>query len=241
MSRLLPLVVVVLAACGGGPTATPGPGQTTAVGQTPGPAATAGPAATVGPGATLLPPPGGVTIPEACAAGFVEYLKAIEPVVSGFDPATSTLGDFFTTDQAASEKGVELLVANDGNATYSCSEVGLEFAYFDARSPWAAIHQVASANAPGTEPYLQVNERVAALDNTQLSDFGAATCADASGRIKEAVSGLISAGTASAEDMPVEAGIDLLGLYRAYLNSVADGTCPDVLGNDEFDFFGSIG
>ena len=137
-------------------------------------------------------------------------------------------------------EGVELLVANDGTPrTAVPRSAGVRVLRFALA--WAAIHQVAAANAPGTQPYLQVNERVAALDNTQLSDFGAATCEDASGRIKEAVSGLVGAGTASAEDMPVEAGIDLLGLYRAYLNSVADGTCPDVLGNDEFDFFGSIG
>lgn|GEM_PF-2264277 len=63
------------------------------------------------------------------------YLRTIEPVVAAFDPATGTMGDFYTADDAAGEKGIELMMANGASAIYSCSEVGLEFAYFDSRSP----------------------------------------------------------------------------------------------------------
>lgn len=77
-----------------------------------------------------------------------EYLQAIEPVVD-FDPATGSVADFYAADEAASEAGIELMTANGSAATYSCSEVGLKFPYFDSRSRWEAIHVIASEQAPG--------------------------------------------------------------------------------------------
>ena len=44
------------------------------------------------------------------------------------------------------------------------------------------------------------------------------------------------------EKMPFAAGVELLGLYKAYLGQVQIEACPrDALGNDEFGFFGSAG
>jgi hypothetical protein len=234
MRKLLPLALVLLSGCGGA-AATTLPGQPT------------NPAQTTGTGATVEPPAtgqatgaAGVVIPASCAAGFIEYLKAIEPVVAGFDPATDTLGDFFAADDAAGDKGYELLTANDSRATYSCSEVGLEFNYFDSRSPWAAIHEIASANAPGTVGYLQVNERVSAIDIAEMSDYGVATCDDAVARIKKGVADATNSGMATVDDMSVDPGIALLGLYNAYLAQVREELCPrDALGNDEFGFMGA--
>ena len=233
MRRLLPLALVVLSACGGGATSPTNPGATTNAAQTIGPGATTNATPTAGTS---------VVIPAACAAGFIEYLKGIEPVVSGFHSASAAFGDFFSVDEAASEKGVEIMMANGAAATYSCPEVGLEFAYFDTRSPWSAIHEIAAANAPGTIAYLQIKELVSAIDTAELSDYGVVSCDDAVARIKKGVADETGAGTESAEDMDVDAGLALLGLYRAYLADVRDGACPaDALGNDEFDFFGAIG
>jgi hypothetical protein len=236
MRRLLALALVLLAGCGGTTISTSLP-VITAPGQTAG-AATTAPAATTGAAGT---PATGVTIPAACAAGFTDFLKQIEPVVAGFDLETATLGEFFTVDDLAKEKGVDIMMANGAAATYSCPEVGLEFAYFDSNSPWLAIHELATAQAPGTEPWLQVTEKLAQIDGAKLADFGAATCEDGSKRIKDAVAGQMGAGTHTAADMAIGPGLELLGLYRAYLAAVREGTCPDVLGNDEFDFFGAIG
>jgi hypothetical protein len=179
-------------------------------------------------------------IPDSCAAGFIDFLKAIEPVTSAFDPATATFGDFFTADDAVSDKGVELLLANGGYATYSCSGVGLEFAYFDDSSPWAAIHQVAAANAPGTVAWLQTKEKVSALDVAQLTDYGESTCDSAVARIKQDVADGLAAGNETVDDLSVDEGLAVLGLYNAYIAQVGAGTCPrDQLGNDEFGYMGT--
>ena len=234
MRRLLPLALVLLSGCGGA-IATTGPGQAT-IG--PPPAGSGAPASTTGaPQSTAA---AGVVIPAACAAGFIEYLKAIEPVVSGFDPATDTLGDFVDADRAAGDKGFELMSANGSRATYSCSEVGLEFNYFDSRSPWAAIHAIASAQAPGTVGYLLVNERVSNVDIGVMSDYDVATCDEAVASIKADVAAASADGAESVDDLSVDEGIALLGLYKAYIAQAREEVCPrDELGNDEFGFMGA--
>ena len=248
MRRLLPLVLVVAAGCGGaiaGPTSPGGgttPAQTSATGGQPTTGA-GGPGATTPAGGGQATPGGNSgAIPESCATGFIAYLKAIEPLASGFDPATATLGDFFTAKEAISEKGVEILMENGATATYSCPEVGLEFAYFDSRSPWASILQIATADAPGTVAWLETNQQVSAIDVGQMADYGASTCDDAVTQIKAGVAAATGAGMAKAADMGVGEGIALLGLYKTYLAGVRDGACTaDALGNDEFNFFGAIG
>ncbi len=242
MKRLLLLVSVLLAACGGTTVSTSLPVLTPEPGQTGGAATGAPGVATGGPPAASAGAPSaatGVTIPAACAAGFTDYLKKIEPAVAAFDPGTDTFADLQAFEEA--ERLVSLDLMSSGGATYSCSEVGLEFAYFDARSPWPAIYEIANAQAPGTVAYLQATEALAALDTATFETYGAMNCEDASKQVKDGVAKFTGAGTASARDVPFEVGIALLGLYKAYLHSVADGTCPDVLGNDEFGFFGAVG
>jgi hypothetical protein len=235
MRRLLPLALVLLSGCPGATTSPTLSGQATTPAQTSATGSTGAPPAT-----SQATTAAGVEIPAACVAGFTAYLKAIEPVVAGFDPTTAIFGAFFDADDAAGEKGIELMTANGARATYSCPEVGLEFAYFDSHSPWAAIHAIATAQAPGTEPYLQVKEQVSAIDNAQLSDYDVATCDDAVARIKQEIADQTAAGTDTVDNMSVTEGIDLLGLYKAYLSDVQDGACPaDALGNDEFGFIGS--
>lgn len=240
------LVPVALLGCAGGPAPTVAPGQTTAAGPTGGPGSTSpGPGSATGAPPASVPPASqgtgsGNVIPAACAAGFIAFLKAIEPVTAGFDPATARLGDFFTTERAVKDKGFELM--DGGYASYSCSEVGLEFNYFDTRSPWPSILELAAAQAPGTVPYMQVNQQVSMIDVAQMADFGVSSCEDAVARIKQAVAGQKGAGNDSAADMPAMAGLELLGLYKAYIADVGEEACPrDVLGNDEFVFFGAIG
>ncbi len=157
-------------------------------------------------------------------------------------PATGTLGDLSSADQATSEKAFELLDANGGQATYSCSEVGLEWAYFDARTPWDAVLAVAANAAPGTVAFLTGLRTTTALDEAKLSDYGISGCDDAVDAIKKQVAAEISAGTADVEAMPFDDGVQLLGLYKAYLREVQTEACPrDALGNDEFGFIGTAG
>jgi hypothetical protein len=244
MKRLLAVAFVIpamvaLAGCGGGAanTANPGGGTTEPGATVGGPAATtqAGPA-TPEPAATE--DTGGTTteIPADCAAGFVEYLKAIEPITDGFDPATGTMAELGTLDQAIGMKGFELMDANGGSATYSCSDVGLEFNYFDMRSPWAAIHQLAAAQAPGTAGYLQATEEVSALDDDLIADHGMASCEEAAAKIKADVKKAMAAGTDTMDGMFVQDAAPLLGLYNAYNTEVREGRCTNELGNDEFGF-----
>lgn len=181
-------------------------------------------------------------LPAACAEDFAKYLADIEPVVSAFDPATATLGDVSTADQAVNEKSIELLMANDSRAPYSCSEVGLEWAYFDSNTPWDAVLALAASTAPGTVGYLTAVRDMAAIETAKVTDYGVDGCDAAVASIKERVAAERSGGTAGAADMPLQDGLALLGLYKAYLADVRNGVCPrDVLGNDEFGFFGSIG
>jgi hypothetical protein len=181
-------------------------------------------------------------LPVKCAEGFATYLKAIEPIVSSFDPAKATLGDLSSADDATSEKAFELLDANGGRAPYSCSEVGLEWAYFDSNSPWDAILAVAAGAAPGTVAYLTGLRATTALDEAKLSDYGIAGCDEAVKAIKKQVAAQTKSGTKGVEKMPFAAGVELLGLYKAYIRQVQTEACPrDALGNDEFGFFGSAG
>ena len=201
-------------------------------------AAPPSPAAAASPGATG----NRAALPAACAAGFAKYLTEIEPIVSSFDPATATLGDLTTADQAVGEKSIELLMANNATAPYSCSEVGLEWAYFDSNTPWDAVLAVASESAPGTVAYLTAVRDMAAIDVAKVTDYGVEGCDAAVAKIKDQVAAEISAGAAGAEEMALQDGLALLGLYKAYLADVRNGVCPpDKLGNDEFEFFGSMG
>ena len=229
MRRLLPLALVLLSGCGSATTAPTLPVQATTAGQATGTSTTPGPG--------LPTAAAGAVIPAACAAGFTDYLKLIEPIVAGFDPARSTFGDFYTVDNAASDKGTDVMLANGAKATYSCPEVGLEYNSFGINSPWAAILEIAHAQASGTVAYLEMERKVVALDNAKLSDYGSTGCDDAVARIRQAVADQSGAGKDTVADMGVDAGLALFGLYTAYLSQVQDGVCPpDVLGNDEFDF-----
>jgi hypothetical protein len=181
-------------------------------------------------------------LPAKCAEGLAAYLKAIEPVVSSFASAKATLGDLSTAERATSDKAFELLNANGGRAPYSCSEVGLEWAYFDSNSPWDAILAVAANAAPGTVAYLTGLRATKALDVAKLSDYGIAGCDEAVKTIKKRVADQTASGKKGVEKMPFADGVKLLGLYKAYIREVQTQACPrDALGNAEFGFFGSAG
>ena len=241
MRRLLLLVVVVLMGCSGpgtAATAEPGNGSTAPTVRPPEPAipsSAASPASSESSG-------GAAVLPGACESGFAKYLHDIESIVSSFDPATATLGDLSSVEQAVQEKSVELLMANNATAPYSCSEAGLEWAYFDSNTPWEAVQAVAAREAPGTVAYLAAIRDMSAIDVAKVTDYGVEGCDAAVASIKERVAAELSGGSAGAEEMGLKDGLALLGLYKAYLRDVQDGACPaDALGNDEFGFFGAIG
>ena len=241
MRRFLPfLMLVLLIGCSPAPGGTAGVGTPTiaAPGSSVEPTAGAPSSGASAPSSAST----GVTLPAECAAGLAAYLVAIEPIVASFDPASATLGDLDSADQATSEKAFELLDANGGRATYSCSEVGLEWAYFDSNTPWDAVLAVAADAAPGTVPYLTGLRAKTSLDLAELSDYDIEGCGEAVQAIKEQVADQLSAGMEGAETMPFNAGVELLGLYKAYIRQVQLEACPrDELGNDEFGFFGSVG
>ena len=239
MRRLLPLGMVLLlgsvAGCSGG--AAPGGGQATT-----GPTTVAG--ATNGPESAAPPMDEGsaattTALPADCAKGLGEYLVAIEPLVAKFDPAKDTLAALYKAKDAAHEKGMELLDANDSRAPYSCSDVGLEWAYFDSRTPWDAVLAVANDAAPGTVGYLTGLRSNAALDEAKLADYGIDGCDAAVSSIKKDV----KAGSKNAsgvDKLDFQKAIELLGHYKAYMHDVQDEVCPrDQLGNKEWDFMGS--
>ena len=246
MRRLLSVLVIVLMLAGC--SATPGAAPTD--GPPAGSSAPSAPSGSSAPGETALPPSpassqaagnAGV-LPGACEAGFAKYLTEIESIVSAFDPATATLGDLSTADQAVQEKSYELLAANNSTAPYSCSEVGLEFAYFDSNTPWDAVMAVASTAAPGTVAYLTAVRDMAAIEVAKVTDYGVEGCDAAVASIKERVAAELSGGADGGEDMGLKEGLALLGLYKAYMADVRNEICPrDELGNDEFGFFGSLG
>ena len=239
MRRVLAVVTLIaLAGCGGG--GTPATGQP---GQSSGTVATITPGQT-GAAATQAPPAtqsaGGTTaLPAGCAAGFIAYLKLIEPEAARFDPATATLKDFDTVDRAVHEKSIEAL--NNPATLYDCSSVGLEFAYFDAGTPWDTVLQVASAEAPGTVDYFTTVRRKSASVVGKMADYGATSCEDAVARIQRGVQDATESGAGDVGDMTLDDGLALLGLYDTYLHEVQNGACPaDKLGNDEFEFFGTF-
>lgn len=167
---------------------------------------------------------------------------AIEPLVASFDPAKATLDDLTKAGKGARDKAIELLNANGGRATYSCSEVGLEFAYFDSKTPWEAVLAVASDAAPGTVAYLTGLRAMAAMDVAVLSDYGIAGCDDAVKTIKKGVADQKASGKKRVVEMPFDPGLELLGLYKTYMRQVQTEACPrDALGNDEFVFIGAAG
>jgi len=241
MRRYLPLALILLMApvAGCSSAATPSGGQ-----------ATSGPSAAVGaseePQAPQSAPPASdepsaatsTVLPADCAEGLGKYLAAIEPLVTKFDPAKDTLGDLYKADDRAGDKAYELLVANDSRAPYSCSEVGLEWAYFDANTPWDAVLIVAADAAPGTVGYLNALRDHAALDVAKLSDYGIDGCDAAVSSIKKDVKAAKK--LSGVDEMKLQAGLELLGHYKAYMHDVQNEVCPrDQLGNDEFGFMGS--
>ena len=242
MRRFLPLLMMVLLiGCSQAPGAA-APGAATPSSAAPG--SPGGSTAEAPSSAASAPPSASTTVvlPAKCAAGLAAYLVAIEPIVGSFDPATRTLGDLASAKQATSDKAYELLSANGGRAPYSCSEVGLEWAYFDVNSPWDAILAVAADAAPGTVAYLTGLRATSALDVAKLSDYGIAGCDDAVKTIKKRVAAQTASGTKGVEKMPFAAGVELLGLYKAYIRQVQIGVCPrDALGNAEFGFIGTAG
>ncbi len=180
----------------------------------------------------------GGALPAGCAEGFGAYLTAIEPIVADFDPATATLRSLADLEQVVHEKEIELLDANDSRATYDCTAIGLEWAYFDASSPWDAVLAFADEMAPGAVAYLTAVRDLAAIDVAKVTDYGVDGCDVAVAAIKDAVA---AAGGAIAGELPLADGLRILGLYKAYLTDVRNELCPrDELGNDEFDFFRGV-
>ena len=242
MRRFLPLLVILLMGCSGGPgsasTDSPSASAGSAASPTPGGSSAASPAASPAASAASNAGP----LPGECAKGLGDYLVAIEPLVSKFDPAKATLGDLFTAKEAVQTKSVELLMANDATAPYSCSEVGLEWAYFDSRSPWDAVLVVAGDAAPGTVGYLTAQREMSAMDVNPVTAYGVEGCDAAVASIKKGVRANSNKGKSEVVDMGFKDAVALLGLYRAYMHDVGNEVCPrDVLGNDEFDFFGAAG
>ena len=233
---LLPLVVILilmLAACSG--SAAPGGSQVT---NAPTKAPDATEAAGSVPAASDEPSGAATTVlPAECAEGLGKYLVAIEPLVAKFDPAKDTLGALYKAEDAAGDKAYELLQANNSTAPYSCSEVGLEWAYFDAHTPWDAVLVVASGAAPGTIGYLHALRDHAALDEAVLADYGIDGCDGAVSSIKKDVKAQSKKKVSGVDDMAFQDGVELLGRYNAYMHDVQDEKCPrDALGNNEFDF-----
>ena len=237
MRRLLPLVAILIVGCTSSPGVTPAGGG---AGASSGPASTntAAPGDSVAPSDTPAASSAGA-LPADCADGFTAYLTAIEPIVSSFDPSTAKLGDVETVDSAVQEKSMELLIANDSTAPYSCPDVGLEWSYFDASTPWDAVLATAADAAPGTVAYLTTQRDMANLDVAKVADYGVSGCDEAVAKIKADVAAQTVDG---ARDMALADGLALLGLYKAYLRDVQTEACPrDALGNDEFDFFLGVG
>jgi hypothetical protein len=252
MRRFLPLLVILLIGCSGGPGSASTGSPTTASDSASASAGSAVSPTPAGPSAASSVEPAASSeasagsnagvLPAACAKGLADYLVAIEPLVSKFDPAKAKLGAFFTAKDAVQEKSVELLMANDATAPYSCSEVGLEWAYFDSRSPWDAVLVVAGDAAPGTVGYLTAQREISAIDVNPVTAYGVEGCDAAVASIKKGVKANSNKGKSEVVDMGFKDAVALLGLYRAYMNDVAHEVCPrDVLGNDEFDFFGAAG
>ena len=251
MRRLLPILVILLVGCSGGPGSSPADGQTNASSAPTDPGA---PAASAEPGGSSAPPTEASTapseapsaaagaLPADCAEGLATFLASIEPQVSNFDLASGTLRDLLEADRAAGDTAYELLQANDSTAPYSCPEAGLDWAYFDSDSPWEAVLVVASDAAPGTVGYLTGLRAMSALDVDPVSTYGVEGCDAVVASLKERVAAQLSDDVEGVADMAFSDAVALFGLYRAYMRDVQNEVCPrDDLGNDEFDFMSSGG
>lgn len=240
---LMSVMAIVLVACSG---AAPGGSTGASDAPTVAPAsADAGvssePSSAPAPAAEASPTGGGGAgaLPAECAEGFAAYLTAIEPIVAGFDPAQATLRSLEDLGQLVHMKDIELLDANGSRATYDCSAIGIEWAYFDATSPWATVLGFAGQAAPGTVAYLTAVRDEQMIDVAEVTDYGVDGCDAAVAAIKEQVA---AHGDTTAGELPLTDGLPILGLYKAYLRDVGEGLCPrDALGNDEFDFFLGVG
>ncbi len=244
MRRLLPLLMILLVGCSGAAGSATPTGEQTAGSSPPSEAPGGSPAPSVEASAASEPPAASAAtgLPAACAEGFAKYLVAIEPLVSAFDPASGSLADLFSAEEAARSKSMELLTANDSRAPYSCSEVGLEWAYFDSDTPWDAVLAIAADTAPGTVAYLSGLQATSAFDVNTLSVYGIEGCDDAVASIKESVAAEMGDGLTRVDEMPFGDAIALVGLYRAYMREVQNEVCPrDELGNDEFGFMATAG
>jgi len=74
----------------------------------------------------------------------------------------------------------------------------------------------------------------------KVADFGVTGCDAAVTAIKKGVTGHASGGK-DLKDMPLGAGLRLLGLYDAYMHDVQNGACPpNELGNAGYESFGSM-
>jgi hypothetical protein len=245
MRKFLPILVILVVGCGGAAGSAPA-GTSSTTSSAPAPAGSTAPGApsseasaapSEGPAASTT-----AALPADCAQGLGDYLVTIEPLVKGFDPAKATLADLLDADEAVQEKSVELLMANDARAPYSCSEVGLEWAYFDSRTPWDAVLAVAGDAAPGTVPYLTATRTMSAMDVDPVSAYGIEGCDAAVASIKKQVASLTKSGTSKVVEMGFDDAVKLLGLYKAYMRDVGNEVCPrDALGNDEFGFMGAAG
>ena len=243
MRRLLSLLVVLaVAGCSGaaGSAGADRPSGASAAPSTPAATASSGgaPSQSTAPTAAQASSGGGaVALPAECAKGLADYLVAIQPIVATFDPAKSTLNDLLALQEPVRAKGLELLKANNGRATYSCSDEGLEWASFTSTSPWDSVLAVATEKASGTVPYLTGLKARAALDATTLAQYNVAGCDAAVAAIKKAVKDQKQAGAADLSALAFPKAMDLAGLYRAYMRDVQNEVCPrDALGDDEFQF-----
>ena len=80
------------------------------------------------------------------------------------------------------------------------------------------------------------------MDVSKVSDYGIDGCEAAVASIKEGVAAQSTGGTTGVEEMGLEEGLALLGLYPCLHARGPGRACPaDALGNDEFDFFGAMG
>ncbi len=176
-------------------------------------------------------------IPERCQEGFASYLTTIEPLVAAYDPASASLNEWSAFRETVRAKSVELLMANNARAPYSCSEINLEWAYFDMKSPWDAILPFAEERAPGTVAYLETVRDYTSSYGAQLEDYVTGGCDAAAEAVRQAIAAEIAAGRQQVADMPVPEGLEMLNLYNAYMSKIQQEECPrDQLGNTEYMF-----
>ena len=246
MKRLLPLALLLVAvACGeSADTNTSEPPSSASTTSASASSEGTASASSAGAGANAATPAtqqasGG--IPERCQEGFASYLTTIEPLVAAYDPASASLSEWSAFREAVREKSVELLMANNATAPYSCSEINLEWAYFDMKSPWDAILPFAEERAPGTVAYLETVRDYTSSYGAQLEDYVTGGCDAAAEAVRQAVADEIAAGHQQVAEMPVPEGLEMLNLYNSYMSKIQQEECPrDQLGNTEYMFIGSF-